>query len=131
MFEVRKGTERGHFNHGWLDTYHTFAFGDYPDPRHVSFRALRVTAIERESESVISIRLDDPDGSVTLRVPQGFAADLDVHTSDGHVDCALPLTMDHYQSSGGDGHALHGRLNGGGAPLTIHTSDGSVKIEQI
>jgi hypothetical protein len=71
------------------------------------------------------------DGSITLRVPQNFAADLDVHTSDGHLDCALPIVMDHYHSSGGDGHEIHGRLNGGGTPLTIHTSDGNVKIEQI
>ena len=71
------------------------------------------------------------DGPVTVRVPQGFAADLDVHTSDGHVDCTLPITMDHYESKGGDGHQLHGKLNGGGTPLSIHTSDGSVKIEQI
>jgi DUF4097 and DUF4098 domain-containing protein YvlB len=71
------------------------------------------------------------DGSVMVRVPQGFAADLDVHTSDGHVSCDLPITMDHYQSKGGDGHDLHGRLNGGGTPLTIHTSDGSVKIERL
>jgi hypothetical protein len=70
------------------------------------------------------------DGSVTVRVPQNFAADLSVHTSDGHVDCALPLTMDHYQS-GGEGHQLHGKLNGGGTPLTIHTSDGNVKIEYL
>jgi hypothetical protein len=71
------------------------------------------------------------DGSVTIRVPQSFAADLNVHTSDGHVDCTLPLTMDHYQSSGGQGHELHGKLNGGGTPLTIHTSDGNVKIESL
>jgi len=71
------------------------------------------------------------DGSVTVRVPQGFAADLDVHTSDGHLDCALPLTMDHFDSKDGGGHNLHGKLNGGGTPLTIHTSDGNVKIEQI
>jgi hypothetical protein len=71
------------------------------------------------------------DGSVTLRVPQTFAADLDVHTSDGHLDCSLPLTIDHYQSSGGEGHAFHGKLNGGGAPFSIHTSDGNVKIEQL
>jgi len=71
------------------------------------------------------------DGSVTIHVPQNFAADLNVHSSDGHVDCSLPLTMDHYQSGGGDGHELHGKLNGGGTPLTIHTSDGNVKIEQF
>ena len=71
------------------------------------------------------------DGSVTLHVPQNFAADLDVHTSDGHVNCDLPVTMDHYQSSGSGGHELHGRLNGGGTPLTIHTSDGNVRIAQL
>jgi hypothetical protein len=68
---------------------------------------------------------------VTIHVPQNFAADLDVHSSDGHVDCALPLTVDHYQSRGEEGHELHGKLNGGGTPLTIHTSDGNVKIEQL
>jgi hypothetical protein len=40
--------------------------------------------------------IQSSDGSVTIHVPQNFAADLDVHSSDGHVDCALPLTMDHY-----------------------------------
>jgi Putative adhesin len=74
--------------------------------------------------------IQSSDGRVTVRVPRNFAADLNVHTSDGHVDCALPLTMDQYQSHG-DGHALHGKLNGGGTPLTIHTSDGSVKIEEL
>ena len=71
------------------------------------------------------------DGSVTIRVPQNFAADLNVHTSDGHVDCSLPLTLDHYQSGGEHGHELRGKLNGGGTPLTIHTSDGNVKIEYL
>jgi hypothetical protein len=74
--------------------------------------------------------IQSSDGSVTIRVPQNFAADLNVHTSDGHVDCSLPLTMDHYQS-GGEGHQLRGKLNGGGTPLTIHTSDGNVKIEYL
>nr|AIA11757.1 Pirin [uncultured bacterium] len=42
MINVRKAAERGHFNFGWLDTHHTFSFGEYYDPRNMGFRALRV-----------------------------------------------------------------------------------------
>ena len=42
MIAVRPAGQRGHFNHGWLDTYHTFSFDQYRDPKHVHFRALRV-----------------------------------------------------------------------------------------
>ena len=54
--------------------------------------------------------IQSSDGSVTIRVPQNFAADLNVHTSDGHVDCSLPLTMDHYQSGGDQGHQQTSRF---------------------
>jgi redox-sensitive bicupin YhaK (pirin superfamily) len=42
MINVRKASERGHFDFGWLDTHHTFSFGDYYDPRFMGFRSLRV-----------------------------------------------------------------------------------------
>ena len=66
------------------------------------------------------------DGSITLQLPETFAADVDLHTGDGHINLDLPVSLEGQLG----GHNIHGKLNGGGNLLTIHTGDGSIRLEK-
>ncbi|MGD0442714.1 MAG: DUF4097 family beta strand repeat-containing protein [Edaphobacter sp.] len=73
-------------------------------------------------------RIESSDGSVTLRLPKSFPAELAVSASDGSIESTLPLVVEGYSSKGDSGHNIRGKFNGGGSLLTIHTSDGSVHL---
>lgn len=66
------------------------------------------------------------DGSVTLQLPPAFAADVDLHTGDGHITLDMPVSVDGQLGK----NNIHGKLNGGGNLLTIHTGDGSIHLEK-
>ena len=66
------------------------------------------------------------DGSIHVMLPSDFAADLEALTGDGHIDLDMPVQM-----SGRVGHRFHGKLNGGGAVLNLHTGDGSILVGRL
>ncbi|HTX76620.1 MAG TPA: DUF4097 family beta strand repeat-containing protein [Terracidiphilus sp.] len=86
--------------------------------------------IDDGSQLTTASSVEASDGQVVIRLPKNLAADLEIHTGDGHIDCNLPLVMNGYNSRG-SGHDIRGRLNAGGPPLTIHTHDGNVTVTSI
>jgi DUF4097 and DUF4098 domain-containing protein YvlB len=67
------------------------------------------------------------DGSIRLRLPDGFAASVDLHTGDGAISSQLPITV----SGSLNKTTMRGQINGGGATLVVRTGDGSIRIERV
>ena len=67
------------------------------------------------------------DGDVTVRLPGNFAADLSLHTGDGHIQLDFPVSV----SGSMRESDIRGKLNGGGLTLSIHTGDGSIHVERM
>src|SRR5277367_1487187 len=66
------------------------------------------------------------DGSVDLSLPSDFQANIDASTGDGHISVGLPVTIEGTFSNS----QLHGKMNGGGQSLTVHTGDGSIRLSK-
>ncbi len=90
MIRIRPSAERGHFDFGWLNTRHTFAFGDYRDPEHTQFRALRVLNEDRIAPS------------------QGFGTH--PHQDMEILTWVLEGALEHKDSQGGGGTIRPGEL---------------------
>jgi len=80
------------------------------------------------SKIASSWRVESGDGSVTIRLPRDFAADLDLHTGDGSISVDFPLTT---TAGGRRDHDLRARLNAGVAPFYIRTGDGSIHLGRM
>jgi DUF4097 and DUF4098 domain-containing protein YvlB len=66
------------------------------------------------------------DGSVTLELPANFAADVDLHSSDGDIEADIPVSVEGRLGE----RNIRGKINGGGNLLTVRTGDGSIRLQK-
>ena len=87
----------------------------------------RIEARAQSGSAVTSSwTLHTGDGSVTLELPANFAADVDLHTGDGHITADIPVSVDGRLSE----KNIHGKINGGGNLITVHTGDGLIRLQK-
>jgi DUF4097 and DUF4098 domain-containing protein YvlB len=83
-----------------------------------------------EAAAINGSKLEGPwkirsgDGSITVALPGDLSADIDASTGDGHISADLPVTVEGLISKS----HIHGKLNGGGQSLTVHSGDGSIRL---
>jgi redox-sensitive bicupin YhaK (pirin superfamily) len=102
MFQIRKAADRGHANHGWLDTFHTFSFGEYHDPQQMGFRALRVINEDRVEPGKGFGTHGHRDMEIITLVLQG---ELEHKDSMGHGEILRPGEFQHMSAGRGIRHS--------------------------
>jgi DUF4097 and DUF4098 domain-containing protein YvlB len=88
--------------------------------------SVEVEAAANSQPSTSGWRIKSGDGSIVLRVPSAFRANLEARTGDGRISVNFPLTV----SGTLNESSLSAKINGGGPTVEVHTGDGSIRIER-
>lgn len=81
----------------------------------------------RASKMESSWNITSGDGGIDVAVPSDLPANIEASSGDGRITSDIPITMDGVMNRS----RIHGKMNGGGATLTIHTGDGSIHLKQV